>query len=126
MRHALTLTVLTIGLFSACSKEKPPPMTPAAGTTQAIDQAITDMANARCDHEQRCNQIGANAKYSDRNHCIQVMGGKAREDLQGCVRGVDQEDMRQCMTEISNQSCDGMFSGIAESKACGMDDLCAD
>ena len=39
MRVVGIVTLLTIGLFSACSKDKaPPPMTPAAGTVQAIDK----------------------------------------------------------------------------------------
>ncbi|HVJ15565.1 MAG TPA: DUF6184 family natural product biosynthesis lipoprotein [Polyangiaceae bacterium] len=122
--------ILALSLFGlaivACEKEKPGPMVPAAGTTQAIDKGIMDLANARCDRQQRCNNIGPNAKYSSRDHCMSVQGGEARDKLQGCTHGVDQDDMRQCLTAIQNQDCSGLFSDVGEDKACGMDDLCAD
>ena len=118
---ALSLGVLAI---VACGKEKPGPMVPAAGTTRAIDKAIMDLTNAHCDRQQRCNNIGPNAKYSNREHCMNVMGGESREKLQGCTHGIDQKDMRQCLTAIQNQECSGLFGGIEEEKACDMDDLC--
>jgi len=115
-----------IGLFSACSKDKPEPLVPAAGTVEAVERATNDIANARCDREQRCNRIGPEGEYADRNHCMNVMTQKAREDMNQCHGGVDQEDLRQCLTEIANKDCSGIFADIGEYKACGMDDLCAD
>ena len=125
MRIEGILTLCLAGLaVLACEKEKPGPMVPAAGTTQAIDKAIMDLTNARCDRQQRCKNIGPNAKYQNREHCMNVEGGESRDKLQGCTHGVDQQDMRQCLTAIENQDCSGMFSGVGEEKSCGMDDLC--
>jgi hypothetical protein len=127
MRLVAICALSVIGLVVvACEKDSPPPMTPAAGTTQAVDKAVNDLANARCDREQRCNHIGQNATYSDRNHCMSVMGGEAREDLDDCTRGIDQEDMRECLTEIQNQDCSNVFDTFDKYMSCSMDDMCAD
>ena len=123
--HIVCLSAFGL-LGAACSKDKPEPLVPAAGTVQRVEKATEDMANVRCDHEQRCNEIGEGKKYSDRNHCLGVMRKEAGESLNSCHKGIDENDLRQCMTELQNQDCDGLFEGIGEMKACGMDDLCAE
>jgi hypothetical protein len=128
MRLPSTVTLLAVGtlLSVACEKDQPAPLVPAAGTVQAVDNATMEVANARCDREQRCNEIGESKKYSTREHCLTVMKKEATDDFSDCRTGVDQEDLRECLTEIANQDCSGLFSGFDEFVSCGMDDLCND
>ena len=126
MRLLSNVTLLAVGalLMGACEKDKPAPLVPAAGTVAAVDNATNEVADARCDREQRCNEIGESKKYSTREHCLTVMRKEATDDFSDCKKGVDQEDLRECLTEIANQDCSGLFSGFDEYVSCGMDDLC--
>lgn len=121
---SVTLLAAVGSLLGACGKDQPAPLVPASGIVSEAEDAAESVANARCDREQRCKTIGESKTYADRDHCMTVMKNEAMKDFSDCRKGVDQEDLRQCLTEIANQDCDGPFSGLAESKACGMDDLC--
>jgi hypothetical protein len=124
IRRSVTLLAAVGSFLAACGKDQPAPLVPAAGTVREADDAAERVANARCDREQRCKDIGESKTYSDRNHCMTVMKNEAMKDFSDCRTGVDQKDLRQCLTEIGNEDCNGLFSGFAEFKACGMDDLC--
>jgi hypothetical protein len=111
-------------LVWSCQHEQPEPLVPAAGTIQAIDEAVDRIAMAQCDYEQRCQHIGPEMRYSNRDHCMNVMHSEARKDLNQCRAGVDQADLRECLTQIANQDCGGAFRNLEEYKECHMDDLC--
>jgi hypothetical protein len=63
-------------------------------------------------------------RYSDRDHCLNVMRSEARKTLNQCHGGVDKADLRECLTQIANESCSGAFAQLEEYKECHMDDLC--
>jgi hypothetical protein len=108
----------------ACAPKEPEPLVPAAGTVQAVDRAADDLADARCDREQRCMEIGPEKKYSNRDHCLSVMRKEARESLGECHRGVDEGDVRQCLATIKDEDCGASLGSLSELKQCGMDDMC--
>jgi hypothetical protein len=112
-------------LVLSCQRNEPEPLVPAAGTVRAVDQAVDELTTARCDYEQRCQGIGPEARYSDREHCMNVVRSEARRDLT-CHRGVDQDDLRECLTQIANEDCNGPFQRLEQYKDCHLDDLCAD
>lgn len=51
----------------------------------------------RCDREQRCQNIGQNAEYASRDHCMDVMRQQASQTVGQCPKGVDAEDAKQCI-----------------------------
>ena len=124
---AMASTVLSIAL-AGCNKksETAPPMTPASAPDPSARRAGEAIAEARCDHEQRCNDIGPNKKYGSREHCMTVMRDDAAKSVNHCKRGIDQEDLRECLTDIMGQNCGNPFESFASSKNCDMDDLCSD
>jgi hypothetical protein len=128
----LSSFVLTTGVFSmalaGCNKESEaaPPMTPASAPNSAARDAGEQIAAARCDHEQRCNDIGPDKKYGSREHCMTVMRDDAAKSVNHCRSGIDQEDMRECLTDIQGQNCGNPFESLMSSKNCDSDDLCAD
>jgi hypothetical protein len=111
-------------LIVSCQHKEPEPLVPAAGTMRAIDEAVGEVSTARCDHEQRCNHIGAEMRYSDRDHCLSVKRAEARRDIEQCRAGIDQDDLRECLTQIANEGCNGTVTRLEEYKECNLDDLC--
>jgi hypothetical protein len=111
-------------LALSCQRKAPEPLVPAAGTIRAVERAVDDISVARCEYEQRCKRIGAEMRYSDRDHCMSVMRSEAQEDLNQCHAGVDQDDLRECLTQITNGDCGGAFQQLEQYKACELDDLC--
>jgi hypothetical protein len=99
-------------------------MTPAAAPNQAAQNAGGQLASAYCDYEQRCNNIGEAKKYGSREHCMTVMGNEAAKKVNHCVKGIDQEDLRECLTDIAGEGCDNAVEGMMSSKECSMDDMC--
>lgn len=127
MRITSVIAPCVFGLLAlSCQRNEPEPLVPAAGTLRAIDQAIDDVSTARCDHEERCNRIGPEMRYSDREHCTNIMRSEAREDFNQCRAGVDQDDLRECLTQITNEDCNGALRRLEEYKECRLDDLCMD
>ena len=125
MRSVDVIAPLVFGIVVlSCQRKEAEPLMPAAGTVRAIDQAVQDLATARCDYQQRCNRIGPEMLYADREHCLNLMRSEARGQLNHCRAGVDQKDVRECLTQISNEDCSGTFSQLEEYKDCHMDDLC--
>ena len=127
MRTVYVTASLVLGIcFSSCHRSEPEPLVPAAGTVRAIDKAVEDLSAARCDYEQRCNRIGSAARYADRDHCTNVMRAEARRELNQCRAGVDQDDLRECLTQIANEACSSPFSRLEEYKDCHLDSVCVD
>jgi len=116
-------TALSLAL-AGCSKDEAPPMTPAEAKTPAAQNAGGQLASAYCDHEQRCNNIGEAKKYGSRQHCMTVMGNEAAKQVNHCTKGIDQEDLRECLTDIAGQDCSNPIDDMMSSKECGMDDMC--
>lgn len=111
---------LLVGLgvvAASCGGEQREPMTPAARVATPVTpaEAVDEIADARCAHEQRCNNIGMDKEFQSHNHCMQVMRADASESLSdGCENGVSRNDLQQCLSEISNQDCGGVASVFDE------------
>lgn len=111
-------------LLLNCQRSEPEPLVPAAGTIRAVEAAVDEVSTARCDYEQRCNHVGPEMRYSDREHCMGVMRSDAQQKLNQCRAGVDRDDLRECLTEITNEDCSGPFRQLERYKECNLDDLC--
>lgn len=125
MRIMTMMGPLVVGfLVFSCQHHAAEPLVPASGTVRAVDQAVADVSTARCDYEQRCNHIGPEMRYSSREHCMNAMSSEVRGDFNQCHAGVDQNDLRECLTQIANEDCKGLFHQLEQYKECHMDDLC--
>ena len=82
------------------------------------------IAAARCDHEDRCNNIGADEKYSSRNDCMNDMAPEARDAMDDCRYGVDEKDLRECVSALSNEECNAPLQNMKSFKECETDNLC--
>jgi hypothetical protein len=127
---SLTSVCLIMGAVQGCGQEKVQvPLTPVSAAEreraeQREQEAVQTIAAAQCDRAQRCKQIGREAEYGSREHCLGVMGKTAQEAVGECNQGIDRDDLAQCLGEIKNQDCGASFDGLQTWVACQSDDLC--
>lgn len=121
---ASVLGLLITAIVGACSKDKGPPLTPASGQVPTKGQAVSAIATAECDREERCGRVGSDRKFANREHCMENMSRELRSSLSACEERVDEDDVRQCVASIRNQGCSGVFDSFQRFVACTMDDLC--
>lgn len=107
-----------------CSNQKSPPLTPAAGTTATVDVVYSDVALARCNHEEACGRVGEDREYVSREHCMNAMKAGLREKLSDCKGGFEEDDVRECIGAIEAQSCSEVPGELESIDACEPDDLC--
>ena len=55
---------------------------------------------------------------------MNVMRADSRQMIGQCVRGVDEPDVQECVTEIANQDCSNVVDDLEQLIACRSDDLC--
>ena len=129
------------GLLVACggqSSQNPPSSAPNAvpgsavpsGVTAAqntIDQKSVDrIAEARCDHEQKCNNIGQGQKYGSREDCKQKLATDTSSDLNAtnCPRGLDQDALNRCVNAINNEQCSVSLDTLSRMADCRSGAIC--
>jgi hypothetical protein len=80
-----------------------------------IDRFVVDrMAGARCDQEQRCNNVGNGQKYASRQVCMDQQRGTLANDLNAyeCPHGIDENALNRCMAAISTEQCGNPFDTV--------------
>lgn len=96
-----------------------------AAQTQSATSALTQ---SRCEREQRCNNIGAERKYSSFEDCRVEVGRDWRDDLNAreCTRGVEQRQLNECLVAIRNEDCGNPFDSLERITACTSGQICAE
>jgi|SoiMethySBSTD1v2_1073268.scaffolds.fasta_scaffold30212_2 hypothetical protein len=127
---SLFVTSAVASMLGGCSKsgEREPAMTPANAPNPEARAGGEQLASTLCDRAQRCHEIGGDAKYGSREHCMTVMRNEAAKKVNKCLNGLDQNDLRDCVNDIANQACGGIsetWEGIGRGISCNMDDLCS-
>ena len=112
---AITLCCgVAFGSAVACSHENTPAMTPASGVAPRVSaqDAAGRLADTRCEHEQKCNNIGEDADYGTYNQCMDKMRQDAASKFSDCTNGVAESDLRVCRSQIEAASCSGVPSMV--------------
>jgi hypothetical protein len=112
----------------ACGKDRG--AEPATTTTTGAltnDDAMTRLANARCDRETSCNEIGQGKKFANRDACMNAAKQDARSTLRSdqCPR-IDQGKLSSCINDIKNQGCNNPIDAIDKMMSCTQGQLCAE
>jgi hypothetical protein len=134
-----TLTVsvvLALSFGAACSKttEREPAMRPAAyssadpATGSKTMSGINEISEARCDREVRCGGVGPDKDYKTRDQCIADLNHDGYEDLDAdaCPRGLDQNELQKCLSEINAERCGAPLDTLERLVACRSAILCKD
>lgn len=95
---------------------------PTAGT----DSAVARIADARCSHEERCNNIGMGKTYRTKADCTAQLKSQWRDDLEGqeCQNGMDWGELNTCLTAIRDDACATAFQPLSRLPACHSSELC--
>lgn len=135
LRAKYTLPLAITGLMFACggANQGPavtgtaePPASPT-GSQKGADTAVVDrLAEARCDQEQGCKNIGASAKYVSRAVCMDQLRGSIANDLNtyNCPGGLDSAGVDRCMAAIKSEECNHPFDTLTRYDKCRTGALC--
>ena len=125
------LCALSLSFF-ACSREgerapatardEQPAMTPAALTRSAAQQ----IAEARCEREQACGNVGDDKTHPSVAECSARIQDDWKEDLNArqCPGGINQAQLNECMTKIRAEDCGNPFDTLARITECTSNQIC--
>ena len=133
---ALSTLIASLTLSVACSKstEGEPAMRPASATnpdpatSQTTVNGINEISEARCDREVRCGGVGPDKTYGTRDQCIFELNSAGYGDLdaEACPKGLDQNELGKCLSEIAAERCGRPLDTLERLVACRSAMLCKD
>jgi hypothetical protein len=103
---------------------------PPAGVTEAqnaADQRVADrLASARCDHEEKCQNVGTGRKYATRDVCQIQLRSDTMGDLnaQKCPHGIDQDAVEHCVSAVQKEPCSVSLNTLTRIADCRSGALC--
>ena len=103
------------------------PSTNAAGAVRgAQSSAVSAITAARCEREQKCNNIGADKKFKTTNDCMTSIRDNWKDDLNAreCPGGVVQKELDECLEAIRTEDCNSPFDTLGRVFACRESDIC--
>jgi len=113
--------------LAACSKDQRPPET-AIAEERATEtgSAVESITEARCARESRCDNIGADKKYSTMEDCSARIHDDWRGDLdaRSCPAGVNDSELDECLNEIRAEECSSPFDTLERVAACTAGQIC--
>lgn len=124
--------VIALCSISACSHEDRPAEhggAPAASApARELNGAVNDVADARCDFEQRCDHIGAGQSFENREACETKMRGSIADDLntKDCPNGVADSKLSACLSQLRSEECGDPMDTMSRWAACRQGELCLD
>jgi len=99
-------------------------MTPASRTRSAAEQ----IAQARCERERQCGNIGADKTFSSSQDCLARIQNDWRDDLDArkCPGGIDQHELNECLEQIRSEACANPFDTLARVTECTSRQICVE
>jgi len=96
--------------------------------SRATRSAVRSIADARCDREARCKNIGADAKFASRNACLERVKEDWAADLNAheCPHGVREVELDECLQDIRDEECGNPFDSLDRLFSCGTAEICSD
>jgi hypothetical protein len=127
-RTALFLGLACITLALACEHDMDQPST--TRTTGAVlmkDDAVVQIAKARCEREAECN-IFDSQSYSNKKECVTEYQTSTRRragmDLDTCPHGVDKARLDKCVAALRDERCEQHMGQVVDMSECSRS-MCA-
>ena len=100
----------------------PSVMTPAARTRTAAEQ----IAQARCEREQQCGNIGNDQTFSSSQDCLARILNDGKEELNArdCPGGVNENELSECLAQVRAEACSNPFDTLARVTECTSGQIC--
>jgi hypothetical protein len=94
--------------------------------TKGNPVVVDEIANARCQREQGCGNVGKDRKYASGDACREKIAGEWVDDLNrfDCPGGYDKKELDECLEEIRNEDCKNPFDTLGRILACRASDIC--
>ncbi|AUX23799.1 uncharacterized protein SOCEGT47_043290 [Sorangium cellulosum] len=91
-----------------------------------VGSAVDSIVAARCDREARCNNIGADREYANRDACDSSVRSEWRDELTfgECPGGIDAKELNECLEAIRDEECGSPLDTLGRLAACRASDLC--
>ena len=116
--------------LAACAHEPPTP-TSTTTTTSAtfgvpMDNAISNIASARCNRETACDHVGPGKHYNSYEMCTRLLAQDTRLSVRGtrCPNGVRDSALSSCLIDIDKQACGLALASIDPIASCNESNLC--
>jgi hypothetical protein len=92
-----------------------------------VESAVARIADARCEREVSCENVGTHKKFATRQVCVEDARQSESNDLQGanCASGVDDGQLDKCLTSIRGQPCASAIASTIQLDACRASLLCS-
>jgi len=102
---------------------------PVPSTMQAASRtrsATEQIADARCERESQCGNIGDNKAFSSRQDCLARIRADWKEDLNAreCPGGINQHQLDQCLAQVRAEACANPFDTLARITECTSRQIC--
>jgi hypothetical protein len=99
---------------------------PAVAAAPVSPRAVEEIASARCDREQTCNNIGADKTYATRDVCVGKLRADNQNDLTNasCPNGLSRPGLDKCLADIRGERCDHPLDTLARLNACTRSSIC--
>jgi hypothetical protein len=90
--------------------------------------ATDSIAEARCARESRCDNIGADKKFSSMEDCITRIREDWREELgaRECPGGINETQLNECLAAVRAEECSNPFDTLERVAACTAGQICVD
>jgi hypothetical protein len=119
-----TALALTVGCDKKSTEDEKPKTETEVKRQNA--PAVTAIAEARCDRETRCENVGTDKKFANRQACMDQIRERSKDALnpKACPGGVDSKALGECLEEIRNEDCSSPLETVERMAACNTVDLC--
>lgn len=134
MTRTLSMTLVgALFALGACNRTNDPEPVYAEQRPEAelrpasrAASAAESITEARCAREQRCNNIGADEKYSSFNDCADRIRNDWKDDLNAreCPGGVNQKQLDECLASIRNEDCNSPLDTLSRLTQCAAAPIC--
>lgn len=119
----------SIVLVAACSSGRPPTTPEEKKLARAETARATDeLADARCEREQRCGDVGEGKSYSSIADCQSRVRADWRGDLNAkeCPAGVNEVRLNECLASVKQEECGHPFETLDRLATCRSGSMCED
>lgn len=126
----LLVAASPIMLVAACAAEMEEPFSPAdVQPVGDMEEGAGLLADAACEHAQKCHNIGEGAQYATREQCVEVLRPQVLAELQTDARcaGIGLDDTKECAQDFQAQACLDTSMSYAELRrpmSCELRNVC--
>ena len=87
---------------------------------------VDALTGARCDQEQRCNNVGSGKRHESRESCRTSVRTGFSDDIvpTECPSGVDRRALSVCLKEVRDEGCGDPLDTLARLASCRTAALC--